>query len=183
MFVEIKSIDQKLDLDTHKVTSHVTIKLPNGELIQAILDESGAEVLLTSSMQSKPPQRAPVAEEQVYEEHDLGEQQETQQVEEDVIDWTTLPSSVLSDEVKAILTRNHVPSVLTDSQFSSLIEEVSTSMIQSKNTVSQERLGVVKSLKGRPMKSAPKDANGYPIMAATDDSKDVDVDEDGVAQA
>jgi len=171
MHVMIESIDQRLLLDggDEPVTT-INIKLPDGSYLSAQIEASGAKRILqlanpdSPKVVSSPPPPTASAQEEVYGGED---QQATGANPDETIDWTVLPDSDLTPQMKGILAEIGVPHQM---------------MVQASGTP----VGQVQRLQPVRARTVPKDELGYPMVSRSAERDPGEmgpgVDEDGVSQ-
>ena len=188
MQVMIESIEQKVLLNGGELlVTTINIKLPDGSYLSAQVDRSAAERILQLANADEPkvvpsfPPPVPIQEE-VYG----GEDHQGPGIDPDqVIDWSSLPDSDLTPQMKGILAEIGAPRHLPASELVTLVDKISERMMVQASKAPP--VGQVQRLQPVRPKTVPKDEMGYPIVPRTVERDPGEmgpgvVDEDGIGQ-
>lgn len=211
MLVNIDSIDQKVDLKTSEMTTCITIQLPNGQIVQAMIEEKDAQEILNLFL-SKSNLRM---NRSIPEEPDTVQEMPSEIAPEaiqddrgypltaDPIKWAELPDSVLPAHMKQVLSEVGAAPIMPLSDLTGLVGEITERMEQDVNGIQvveqpkpvepieepktrTRKIGEVYMQKSTPRQTVPQDDHGYPIVNKpfVNDPGEIamGVDEDGVGQ-
>lgn len=195
MFVEITEIEQSFSLKDRQVANYLVLDLGNGKLLKVPVDEEAMQFIIEASVNGKEvePQvhtsgyMAPVSPPSSSSIEPLGEA-----FTQSKIKWMELPETQLSPFMKKILLQTGTPMELSQLDLDSLISKIIDKMSQAKAETQPPSLQFVDGpvvMRRPPMRTVPKDDDGYPIVGTTQgiDPGEVversrDMDEDGVGQ-
>lgn len=203
MFVEITEIEQSFSLKDKQVTNYLVLSLANGKSLRVPVDEEATQYIIEASLlngNSTEPQAnaagsALISSEPINAPSPLsvGPIEPLSEIfSQPKVKWAGLPDDQLSPFMKKLLLQSGTPLELSQEDLDSLVAKILEKMgkqAEAKATApSLEFVDGPVVMRRPPMRTVPKDDDGYPIVGTSQgvDPGEVverrDLDEDGVGQ-
>jgi len=197
MHVFIEEINQVLVMRNRQMETRLTLSLPTGEKISAVISTEDLETL-TSAMGAGEGPDMPNEPEQPSEV----EFNEPADIDlSDEVQWALLPDDELPPLIKVALANLEVPEVITLAELMEYVGQISAAAVDEQMEIAQPApqnvlqqqpapqemapiVGRVVTNQGRPRRTVPTDDHGYPVVPGVEmadpGEMSVDGDEDGI---